>query len=101
MHCEHPFPSAALCLATWMSFCGCIAADEGKPGDAKNLIAEPSFEGRVLDAGLPAGWFGLHAVPEEGYRFAIADEGKTGKKSLLIEGKGKYGVAWGEKIAID
>jgi hypothetical protein len=78
------------------------AEAEGKtPRDLENLIAEPSFEGPAQASGLPAGWYGLHAVPRQGYRFELADEGRTGRKSLMIEGKGQYGVAWGEELPID
>lgn len=101
MHHYHSFTATLLCLATWIAAVGLAMADEAKPATTKNLIAEPSFEGPVKENGFPAGWYGLHAVPKDGYRSAIADEGRTGKKSLLIEGKGQYGVAWGEKLAVD
>jgi len=79
-----------------------LAAAAGEPaGDSPNLIVEPSFEGPVQPNGLPAGWFALHAVPAWGYRFELADAGRTGRKSLVIEGKGQYGVVWGEQIALD
>jgi hypothetical protein len=80
---------------------GPAAAADETPPESPNLIAEPSFEGPVQASGLPAGWFALHAVPSFGYRFELADEGRTGRKSLVIEGRGKYGVVWGEQIPID
>ena len=101
MYYGHSFTTPVFCLATWMSVLGFAAAQERKPADTKNLITEPSFEGPVQDNGFPAGWYGLHTVPKDGYRSALANEGRTGRKSLLIEGKGQYGVAWGEKIPID
>lgn len=101
MHHAHSFTTLLFCLATCIAALRFVAADEVKPGATKNLITEPSFEGPVQESGFPASWYGLHAVPKDGYRFALANEGRTGKKSLLIEGKGQYGVAWGEKIAVD
>jgi hypothetical protein len=97
---KNPSVSLLLLLLAWKAF-GAPAAAGETPGESPNLIAEPSFEGPVQASGLPAGWFALHAVPEFGYRFALADEGRTGQKSLLIEGRGKYGVVWGEQIALD
>jgi hypothetical protein len=101
MHYGKSFAPSVFCLATLTSFLGLAATAEKPPADTKNLIVEPSFEGPVQDNGLPRGWYALHAVPRDGYRYAIAAEGHTGRKSLLIEGKGEYGVAWGEHLAID
>jgi hypothetical protein len=101
MYVRCSFTTSVFLAAALVWPLGLTAAEEGTSDNTKNLIAEPSFEGRVQGNGLPAGWYGLHSVPTGAYRAAMADEGHTGRKSLRIEGKGQYGVAWGEKIAID
>ena len=74
-----------------------LAADP----EPTTLIQEPSFEGVAGDSGLPAGWFGIHSHPDGKYRFELVEGGRTGKKSLFMEGTGGYGVTWGEKLPID
>jgi hypothetical protein len=101
MFCNRIFALALLIVLAWTSLSVPSVAEDEKASESPNLIAEPSFEGPLQDNGLPAGWYALHAVPAAGYRFSLADEGHTGQKSLVIEGKGKYGVVWGEQIAID
>jgi hypothetical protein len=85
---------AVLCLATH------AASDDPAP-TSPNLIKSPSFEEPPGTGGLPEGWTGLNSVPAEGYRCSIAGEGRTGAKSLHLEGEGQYGVVWGERLPID
>ncbi len=77
---------------------GMVAIADDQP---ENLIAEPSFEGDLGDNGLPAEWYGLHTMPAGAYEYAIVDEAHSGQHSLRIEGRGQFGVAWGEKLPVE
>jgi hypothetical protein len=67
----------------------------------KNLLANASFEEKVAADGLPLDWNGFHSEPADGYRHAIADTGHTGKHSLQVVGKGKFGVVRGPRLPVD
>ncbi|MEX2216273.1 MAG: hypothetical protein WD768_19335 [Phycisphaeraceae bacterium] len=64
-------------------------AAEDKPA-AKNLLGDGSFEDIAVGA-LPAG-ANLFSSPENAYKAAAVEGGRTGKRSLLIEGEGSFGV---------
>ena len=64
---------------------------DSPPGDkVANLISDPSLEASPAADGLPQGWNGHVAAPDNGYRFRIADIGHRGKHSLLIDGSGQW-----------
>ena len=78
------------------------AAEGARPQKgAENLVRHPSIEGPVGARGLPDGWQGAHCNPDRGYKFLVVDGGRTGDKSLVIQGKGNFGVVSTNKVLID
>jgi hypothetical protein len=88
----------ALLVVLWLP--GHAAADD-PPAGSPNRVKSPSFEEPPGADGLPEGWTGPTAVPPDGYRFTIADDGRTGTKSLRLEGDGQYAVISGEMLPLD
>lgn len=57
--------------------------------DSANLIGNASLEEAVAAAGVPEGWVPFQK-PENGYHFKVVEGGRTGAKSMQIEGAGDY-----------
>lgn len=74
-----------------------LTAQESGP---RNLVETPSIEGPVAPNGLPRKWIGSSS-PEGAYVFRSDDSARTGKKSLLIDGDGQFGVVSTNRIRID
>jgi len=74
-------------------------ADNHKKAKPANLVSNPSFEQKVGDNGLPDGW-GFH--PSEGakYKHSIVEAAHEGKRSLMIEGEGKFAVVMADRVEI-
>ena len=51
--------------------------------------------------GLPDGWNGWFFQPTAGYHLQIVNEAHTGKKSLLLEGSGQFGVIRANRLPLD
>ncbi len=90
------FAIAAACAST-------NAADEQSQvaQHSKNLVTNPSLEENVVDSELPPGWGSFYPKPAGSYTYSIVDGGRTGKKSMLIEGDGTFGVLPANRIEID
>lgn len=89
---------AVLTFALNIAMSGTIPAEEKA---AKNLVSDPSLEGPPAAEGLPSGWNGHAFNPEDGYKARIGDVGHSGKHSLIIEGKGNWGVVRANRVAIE
>ena len=75
-----------------------LPAEQLKP---INLVQDNSLEGPLGGHELPKDWQGRFSSPNEGYQFRVVDKGRTGDKSLLIHGEGKFGVVSTNKVRID
>ena len=67
----------------------------------KNLVRHASLEAPISAGGLPDGWDGTYSRPDEGYKALVVDGGRTGHKSLVIQGKGAFGVVSTNSVLID
>lgn len=79
------------------------AADEKSPETSlsKNLVTNSSLEEDVGSNGLPEGWRGFGLLPVRSYNYSIVESGRTGKKSIRIEGNGTFGVVSTNRVEID
>lgn len=84
-----------LALAGALGLTGVQAAEP-----SNNLIANASFEEPAGDNGQVKGW-GLGGEPADAYKLAVVAGGRTGDKSLQVEGDGKWGVVGANRIELD
>jgi hypothetical protein len=59
------------------------------------------MEGALGNNGLPATWRGVGEQPNGGYQFRVVEGGRSGDKSLSIQGKGRFGVVSTNFVQID
>jgi hypothetical protein len=79
-----------------------LDSKRGDSGAAKeNLLADPSFEESELGSHTPLRWQGFFSQPESGYTGQVAEGGRTGKRSLAIQGDGDFGVASANLVHLD
>jgi hypothetical protein len=69
--------------------------------NAENLVADPSMEESTAGAATPVGWQGFFSQPDSAYASRIVDGGRTGKRSLVIQGDGEFGVASANLVPLD
>jgi len=72
-------------LAALLALLACTVV--ATAADSRNLVRNPSLEDAV--AGIPEGWEAFQK-PENAYQFKVAPGGRSGTKSMLIEGAGEY-----------
>ncbi len=99
-----PLPAGLLVML--LASCSILAQEPKRPGQApaaasKNLLADPSMEDSAVGAATPAGWGGFFAQPDSAYTSQVVEGGRTGKKSLVVEGRGDFGVASANLVPLD
>ncbi len=77
------------------------AAESDNVKKSKNLVTNPSLEDSVGRSGLPPGWGSFYPNPVGSYKYEIVDGGRTGKKSIQIEGDGTFGAMPANRVEID
>jgi hypothetical protein len=91
------------CVVAVVVCCSLLTAQEKKTHEPapENLLSDPSLEGSELGPGVPEGWRPIFSQPDSAYRSQIVEGGRTGKRSLEIQGDGDFGVVAGNLVALD
>ena len=75
--------SGAMAPAAWSA--------EAKVEEARvNLVKNASLEDALAESGLPADW-NAFSEPQGAFKAAVVEPGRTGKRSVKVEGDGKWG----------
>jgi hypothetical protein len=64
-----------------------------------NLVMNPSLEDALAESGLPAQW-NPFSEPQDAFKAAVVEPGRTGKRSLKIVGDGKWGGVTTNRITL-
>jgi len=80
---------------------GIAATSRAEEKAAKNLLTDPSLETAPRPMDYPLVGMAMPSIRRKAIKPRIADAGHTGKHSLLIEGKGQWGVVRANRVAIE